>query len=346
MFRLADWFNRLRNSGFHHILFWLFYTAFCLFTSFEESISFQQRFGNVLVTLVLHALVAYFNLYFLIPQLLHKKLYLAYSFALLLSISLVCYPILYFLYLINRDIADTDLVWNGQFFFMNAVAVSYTVIITSALKLFFDWFNKEKEANALSILNSQAELKFLKQQINPHFLFNSLNNLYALSLKKDERTPEVILKLSEILRYLLYEAGAERVGLDREIEYLKNYLDIEKLRFGDRVDIRLTCSGNFEHAEIEPMLLLPFVENAFKHGPGKSSAHGFIYVAAELTNDEFFFTVRNNVQPQNKVYTSVTGGIGNENVRKRLNILYPSRYELNQAISGQEYEIQLKLLLE
>lgn len=346
MFRLANWFNQLRKTGYHHLLFWLFYMAFWVLTSFDDQSSVQQRLQNVGITLVFHALVTYFNLYVLIPTLLQKKLYVTYSFALLLSISLVCYPILYLIYLQNREIASTAMVWNTRFFFVNAMGVSYTVIITTASKLFFDWFKKENEARELSILNRETELKYLKNQINPHFLFNSLNNLYSLSLKKSDQTPEVILKLSEILRYLLYESAYNKVPLAKELNYLKNYIEIERLRFGHRANITLELEGSFEKARIEPMLLIPFVENAFKHGLGNSMEAGFINVAAQLTDEWFFFSVRNNVLDTNVVFNVSEGGIGNQNVEKRLELLYPGRYELNQTKSGEQYEVQLKLKLE
>ncbi len=343
---LTRWLDRLKISGWHHVLFWLLYTAFWMFTSFEDEINLGQKLVNILATLFFHALVVYFNLYVLIPWFLKKKQYFGYSLSLLLSITLVCYPILYVIYLINKDIANTDLVWNGEFFLVNAVGVSYSIVITTALKLFFDWYKKENEARELSILQSQTELKFLKHQINPHFLFNSLNNLYSLSLKKSDLAPEVVLKLSEILRYLLYEASSDTVSLDREIEYLENYIEVEKLRFGNRARITTEFSGDFKNARIAPMLLIPFVENAFKHGLANTNADGFIEVSAELTEDVFFFTVRNNVFDKKTVLLSDSGGIGNKNVTQRLEILYPSRYQLNQTKSGNLYEVQLKLVLQ
>jgi len=203
MFRFARWLDQLRRTGFHHVLFWVFYLAFWVLTTFDDQSSIILRLQNVGVTILFHAAVSYFNLYVLIPTLLQKKQYVSYSISLLLSITLVCYPILYLLYLLNSDVANTDLVWNTRFFFIQAMGVSYSIIITSALKLFFDWFKKEKEARELSILNRETELKYLKNQINPHFLFNSLNNLYSLSLKKPKKTLRWFLKLLKICGSLL-----------------------------------------------------------------------------------------------------------------------------------------------
>lgn len=126
----------------------------------------------------------------------------------------------------------------------------------------------------------------------------------------------------------------------------KNYIEIESLRFGDRANIQFEEIGDFDTVEIEPMLLIPFVENAFKHGLGKKIDAGFIHVRAELTDDWFFFSVRNNVLETKEVFVVSDGGIGNENVRKRLNLLYPQKYELNQTNSDEQYHVQLKLKLE
>ena len=346
MFHLGNGLEQLRKTGYHHVLFWLFYLAFWILTSFDDVSSFWFKLQNVGLTMCFHMAVTYFNLYVLIPTLLQKRQYLAYSVALLLSISLVCYPIVFVLYKLNSEVANTDLVWNTRFFFVTAVGVSYTVIITSALKLFFDWFKKEKEARELSILSRDTELKYLKNQINPHFLFNSLNNLYALSLKKSDEVPEVIIKLSDILRYLLYEASEERVALSQEIAYLKNYIEIEKLRFGKRLEIKFEEQVlDYGDLTIEPMLLIPFVENAFKHGPAKNNSRGFIDIQVEFTDDWFFFRVRNNVLSENEVFVVSEGGIGNHNVEKRLEMLYPSRYQLNQTKSDEYYEVELKLKL-
>jgi len=149
-----------------------------------------------------------------------------------------------------------------------------------------------------------------------------------------------------LFRSLLYESASDKVPLDKEILYLKNYIEIESLRFGNRANIVFEEVGDFDTVEIEPMLLIPFVENAFKHGLGKKIDAGFINVHAELTDDLFFFSVRNNVLESNEGLAVSDGGIGNENVRKRLNLLYPQRYELNQTNSDEQYHVQLKLKLE
>jgi len=346
MHRFAQFFGKLKKYGLHHILFWLSYVVFWVLTGLGSGLSVKDLLINIAAPLTFHAAAAYFNLYVLIPLLLQKKYYVAYSLSLLMTISLVTYPLIFTIYELNRSVASAASVWTVRFFVINAVSVSYTVIITSALKLFFDWYNKESEARKLDALNTETELKYLKSQINPHFLFNSLNNLYSLALKKSDDSPKAIVMLSDILRYLLYESAEKRVLLEKELDYLKNYVEMESLRFGERAKISMTIDGEFNDLEIEPMLLIPFVENAFKHGLGKSNAPGFIDILARLTDDTFFFTVENNVMASNEVYTNKPeGGIGLSNVKKRLEILYSDRFELNQIESGKHYQVQLKLEL-
>lgn len=343
----AQWYARISKYGLQHILFWISYTAFWFLSSADAYSDIRIWAMNVCIPLLFHALVAYFNLYVLIPGFLQKKLYLAYALALGLSISLVSYPVMFLLYRVNSDIALASHVWSWKFFVVTAVGVSYTVVITTALKLFFNWYQRDAETKLLSTLNTESELKYLKTQINPHFLFNSLNNLYALALKKSDETPKAILKLSEILRYVLYEAGEKKVPLQKELEYLINYVEIEKLRFGTRANIEMNFKGEVANQLIEPMLLIPFVENAFKHGLGKTNGPGFIEIESELTDNTFFFSVTNNVNASNEVYTDKQpGGIGLSNVVNRLNILYPERYQLNQIESGKNYQVQLKIQLQ
>jgi two-component system LytT family sensor kinase len=339
-------FRKFRKYGLHHLFFWVFYVAFWLVITYNEEVPFFNRLLNVSIPIVFHAVVAYFNIYFLVPVLLKKKKYFSFSVALLLSITLVCFPLMYLLYQLNREIAG-GFFWNIKFFFLNAVSASYTVMIVTALKLFFDWYKTENQTRQLVALQTETELKYLKSQIHPHFLFNSLNNLYALSLKKSDQTPEVILQLSEILRYVLYEAGEKKVSLDKEVSYLKNYLEIERLRMGERVKIEMSVSGNFDSYEIEPMLLIPFIENAFKHGPGLNPGPGFIYIRMILDNNEFIFSVENNVSDKKLVYANdSSGGIGLANVKKRLDLLYSSGYELTLNESEGVFSVLLKLKLQ
>jgi LytS/YehU family sensor histidine kinase len=209
---------------------------------------------------------------------------------------------------------------------------------------FKQWFEKDRLADKLEKLNIETELKYLKSQINPHFLFNSLNSVYALTLAKSDKAPEVILKISEILRYILYEGGEKVVGLKKEIEYIGNYLELEKIRFGNRLEIKLEIIGDSSGKEIAPMIFLPFVENSFKHGVNSNIGNSFVFINFDIYETGLNFEIKNNL-PSHKPSESpdYQGGIGITNVKKRLNLLYPGKYTLAIEESEKTYNVKLQI---
>ncbi len=187
----------------------------------------------------------------------------------------------------------------------------------------------------------QTELNFLKTQINPHFFFNTLNNLYSLALNRSEQTPEVILKLSHLMSYMLYESNEARVSLEKEVNYLQDYVDLEKLRFGQRLTIHFEIEGNMEGVLIPPMILILFVENCFKHGLKDNIDQVRVDIELKIQNGYLFFSIKNPVS----AYIASTGvsGIGLKNVRRRLDLLFQTNYELIIADDKQEYAVSLKM---
>jgi LytS/YehU family sensor histidine kinase len=179
----------------------------------------------------------------------------------------------------------------------------------------------------------QAELRFLKTQIHPHFLFNTLNNLYALTLKKSERAPEMVLKLSELINYMLYECTGDEVSLTKEIKFIRNYGDIEKMRYGDKLDIDIRVSGNVNDRKIAPLVLLPFVENCFKHGASEELQQSWVKVTIDVQPHVTIIKVENNKATINGI--AKKEGIGIQNVKRRLDLIYPGQHEL-KIINGQE----------
>lgn len=316
-----------------------------MIATYQPNSELLPKLQNISIPMLFHVLITYFNLDFLIPCLLLNKRYVTYLAALLLSISFIVYPITFSLYLFNREQVGIESIWDFQFLLYTGLSVSYTIIISSSIKLIIEGIKKENEAGRVELLKKEVELKYLKSQINPHFLFNSLNNLYALTLKKSDYAPEVILKLSELLRYLLYDANAEKVELEKEWSYLENYVHLEKLRFGERADIQIRKSGNLANLKIESMLLLPFIENAFKHGLVSSVLPGYIHIYCDIQGDTFFFTVKNNVGNKKKVLQLDKGGIGLKNVRDRLNLVYPSKHTLNFIETETMFRVDLILEL-
>ncbi|WP_426491582.1 sensor histidine kinase [Hymenobacter sp. 102] len=218
-------------------------------------------------------------------------------------------------------------------------------IISTGMRITGEWFTTEQARQDLANKQLTAELAFLKSQVSPHFLFNTLNNIYSLAHLKSDDTPAAILKLSQLMRYMLYESEAARVPLLREVEYLRNYIDLQRLRLDDeQVHIRFTVDGELTGALIEPMLLIPFVENAFKHGV---SGRHFSRIAVDIIVREsrLLFTVQNSrFAPTGTL--DPNSGIGLPNVRQRLHLLYPDgRHQLLLEETSDEFIIELTLTL-
>jgi len=184
-------------------------------------------------------------------------------------------------------------------------------------------------------------LNFLKTQINPHFFFNTLNNLYSLALNRSEQTPEVILKLSDLMSYMLYESNEAKVSLEKEINYLQNYLDLEKLRFGRRLTINFEIEGQMEGVSIPPMILILFVENCFKHGLKDNIDQVSIDIALKVKSGYLFFSIKNPVSAH--IASTGVSGIGLKNVKRRLDLLFKTNYDLNIVNDRQEYTVSLKM---
>jgi len=226
-------------------------------------------------------------------------------------------------------------------FINNITWLAFPSIILLAIKYYRD----QKDIVALKEQKKTTELNLLKNQLNPHFLFNTLNNLYALALKKSDKTPEVIAKLSEILDYMLYQCKDNYVSINKEIELLENYIALEKVRYGNRVEVVFEKSIQ-NNVNIAPLILLTFVENAFKHGVSQELNKGLIELYISATEEEVVFKLKNS-----KPKTSVENGtrdkksIGMQNSEKQLDLLYPNAYQLEVNDSISEYTLELKLQL-
>jgi two-component system LytT family sensor kinase len=202
--------------------------------------------------------------------------------------------------------------------------------------------NRKQEHQATAAQNEklETELKFLKSQINPHFLFNALNNVYTLSLIQSEQTPEVVMKLSEMLRYMLYDSSQNWVTLDQEIAYIQNYISLQELKDDDPLDITGTFEVNNPKVQIAPMILIPFVENAFKHSKIEDTENGWIKIVLLEDGKEIRFAVSNSIGNQ-EATKDPTGGIGLKNVQRRLELEYPGKHQLSVEQEHQQFIIQL-----
>jgi two-component system LytT family sensor kinase len=224
--------------------------------------------------------------------------------------------------------------------FLETTAMFYLTGFTTSFKLSKDWIRnqqlmKDKEKQYL-----ETELNFLKSQIQPHFFFNTLNNLYSLTLKKSDQAPEIVLKLSSLMSYMLYESNTARVPLSKEINYLQSYLDLEKLRFGQRLEVTFEMEGQIEEANIPPMILILFLENSFKHGVKNNLNKIRIAVSLKVEDGFLFFGVKNPVV--DKAAEGNTG-IGLKNAKRRLDLLYGTNYSLDFSEKQNEFIVSLKM---
>ncbi len=330
----------------YHVLFWsglLFILTIIEFMGSNRSFFFTL--SNNLVRLLFFCMIVYFNFIYLIPRYLTQKKFIGYSVLLVLS-AMVITPleeiILYFKFAHFPEAQEAllrDLNWS---FMPNFFVASSSTIF----KIISDWVRHLREQQELQTKTMQSELRFLKSQINPHFLFNTLNNLYALTLKKSDKAPEIVVKLSEMMRYMLYECNERRVELSKEVNYLRNYLDLERLRQGENVHIHFDMTGEVGHQKIAPLMFIPFLENSFKHGLNHHLSQGFVKIRLIVDNQMVHLFIENS-KPQSLPKTTHrrSGGIGLVNVRRRLDIMYPDQYELNIRDNPDAYAIDLKIEL-
>ncbi len=292
---------------------------------------------------ILYALLANINLFILFPKYLQNSSFILYL-ASLLGICLIATPLKQLInqYLCNLE-DGTCAFWitDTKFHFISLIIVAS---LSTLVRLPLDWLLVQNEKSQLQTKNIESELQFLKNQINPHFLFNTLNNLYALTLKKSDYAPELVLKLSDMLRYMLYECNESEVLLSKEIHYIRNYLDLEKIRLSQHADIRIELKGNISTHKVAPLIFIPFIENSFKHGLKYSSSEAFIHIRFVI-EDYLYFSISNskaNPLPGFSIPKSV-GGIGLTNVKKRLDLIYPNQYELHIDNQPDQYIVHLKL---
>ncbi len=217
------------------------------------------------------------------------------------------------------------------------------IFVISASYCFFSEYQKNQQTQRETDTERlKSELSFLRSQISPHFMFNLMNSLVALNRKKSDLVEPVLLKMADLLRYMLYEKDDKQISLENEIKYLTNYIDLQKIRFGDYVTIDFDTNILHENRNIEPMLLIPFVENAFKHGVGMIDKP-FIKVALEATKNQLSFVVSNKYSADKQEVKDGASGIGLNNVKRRLQLLYPKQFELQVFENDNLYTTDLKL---
>lgn len=329
----------VRNRTLQHLFFWSL--SFLVLLNVLK-VSAEVKRIDLIYTAIFHIpilLVVYLNLRLLFPKLLEKRKYMLYAFSLLILISLGA---AFYLVLFDNWI---DYIFEGYYFIayysFRDISLYFAVYLftTSLLRLARGWFRLQE----IETEKNKAELKALQAQINPHFLFNSLNSIYALARKQSAEVPQKVIQLSDLMRHIIYETDLDFIPLEKEIEMLRNYIDLQNLRTQDWQQIQFKVEGNTAQKKIAPMLILPFVENSFKHGVKGGAKQVFVNIRLQV-EDTFLHLEIENSKPASLEGVSGPHGIGIENVRKRLQLIYPGRHSLK--ITEEESTFNVKLSLE
>jgi hypothetical protein len=279
-------------------------------------------------TSLFHMLLFYFNAFYLYPKLLNKRTWWLYIICLFAIVAISGFAKVFFLQL-DPDFKFTMLVRRQVFF-----PIVPFLLASIIYRLVYDRMEKEARAQRLD-----AELKLLRSQVSPHFLFNMLTNMVSLARHQSKLLEPSLIQLSELLRYMLYESNEEKIAITKEIEHIANYVSLQQLRFGDYVKVELQIQNDYPEGMIEPMLLVPFIENAFKHGIGMVK-EPFIKIAILVKEPILTFTVENNYSASN-LSKDRHSGIGLANVKNRLELLYANNYKLNIADQNGIYSVHL-----
>lgn len=368
-------FERFYNGSpkiiFHFMMWFFFSTLLFVYYRFDSKITYFECFLMTFRTFVSNAVIFYGFFYLIFPKI---KKFRINNFLIITSILI---PVSIYIWLIvnnsmfrlyhylgweiktgrfagiikvfaNQSIKE---VIGLEVVLSNIMLVIYILSPFFFVKILFEIvriYNKttqlQQQKLEVEIQNVNIEKDFLKSQLNPHFLFNTLNNLYGLIVKKDDSAPEVVLNLSDIMSYTLYESNSEKVSLEKELDFIRNYFELEKMRYPRDKNIQLEILGDDQSAGlyIAPLLTFTFIENAFKYGL-KNSANQFIDQKIKVENDIFYFVLENDFDKTE--IKKEFGGIGLENIKKRLQLLYPNQHDLKITTLENSFKIELKINL-
>jgi hypothetical protein len=310
----------------------------------------EASFIFMIYSFPVYITATYLAMYYIIPRYLLQKKYKAFIVSSLGAAFIELAFIYYFVIFQNPLFFGGDPIdeisVKSLDIYLRLLGLLGIVFFASSVKLLKHWYNMQRVNQMLVKEKLEAELNFLKSQVHPHFLFNTLNNLYALTLKKSEQSPEVVLKLSEMLDYMLYQCNEDKISLDKEIKLIKNYISLEQLRFSDRVDIKFDITGRTSNNFIAPMILFPLIENCFKHGISIDTKTGWIKIKLSVDRNELLYEVSNSKpQPDVEKKEEISKGIGLKNVQKRLELIYPQRHDLQISEKENSFSCILKLEL-
>lgn len=335
------WWQYILKYKLHHLLVWgILYGGWYFFRA-KDFPSQQLAVQVTAIKVVVLALLIYTTNYFLIPKLLYRKKYFYFfSIYLVIIIGMGLLKLKIIMALVYPGMEPF-----AQFktrFYDNIIPVFLLVTTGAACRLIKDYLETQKRLTEIAQEKAETELKFLKSQVNPHFLFNSLNAIYFLIDKQNTEARQTLLQFSDLLRYQLYDCNAETIAIETELAYLQDYIRLQKLRKDTNYDVAVDIRNEIKGFNIVPLLLIPFVENAFKHISHHSGTRNFVHVQMSRNNGSFSFCVENSKENELQK-TLLPGGIGLTNVKRRLELLYPDKHQLEIENSEDTFKVQLRL---
>lgn len=327
-----------------HLLFWALLTVLVMLVLKEVLLDQTAIITATAVNLCGFMALAYGHLYFLLPRYFDRKQYLKYLTGLALLIlgtALLRFLIGWGL-VVEMQLGLEDR-FTPTYFGSMIFSGTFFLILSIPLRLVQNWFKQSELVKELKTHQLEAELRFLKAQVNPHFLFNALNNIYSLSFTESKKAPDMILKLSDMMSYMLYDCKSELVKLRSEVDYLYNYIDLQQLKKDGEFNISFEVSGDISSTYITPMLFIPFFENAFKHGNLDDTKNGWLKSTLHVANSQLTFESINTISDNKKPDTK--GGVGLQNIKDRLQLLFPDAHELIISQSNDLFTIRVSINL-
>jgi sensor histidine kinase YesM len=329
------------NRWFWHLLYWVVSLMFLVYFLGYQTIGFRLTLWFILTLAPIVILTTYFFTEFLIPKYLVRKrifkfsLYAVYTVIASVYLELV---MLVVIFIFGAELNIRAANFNASFL---VTGTYIPVVLGIAVKLYRTWQRSEEKNLRLLQQKTEQELKLLKSQIHPHFLFNTLNNLYALIHEKSEKAGDVVLQLSDLLSFILYDCKADRIPLMSEVKQIENYIALEKLRYGNRVAADIKIAEPVDHISILPLILLPLVENCFKHGVKPTLSGSNILIEISLKQNYLIMIVRNSIP--SKADQESPGGFGLSNLRSRLHLAYAEKFEISINKSSTVFTVMLKI---
>lgn len=339
--RQLDW-GSLSRTILLHFLFWIF-----IVTYFAWGFGFNDNplrsFINASFFLPGFFIIVYSLLYLLVPRYLLAKRFLQFFTGLIIVLAICAlYTVLAQLSLDDSKSFRGMTITIGE----NVLPFLHVGGIALSIKMLMYWYQQRDQTLEAEKQRSAVELQLLKAQLHPHFLFNTLNNLYSHTLESSPKSPEIVMKLSELLRFMIYDSNTPKISLSKEINLMQNYIALEKLRYGDWLDISIKISGDVGKYQIATFMLLPFIENAFKHGASKQLDQSWISLNLVMEDSVMYLKLINSVEPDEGEKQSKIGGLGLMNAKKRLELLYKDNYVFETKRLEDVFIVNLEVTLE